>query len=260
MKIGIFDSGIGGLSILEKAVSCIPDAEYIYYADTEHVPYGSKSLEEIRGYCDSIVQFLISKGCEIIVIACNTATSVAASYLRARYSNIPILGIEPAVKPAVLARREGRILVIATPLTVKEEKLNDLVARVDDQHVTDMKALGRLPEFAERGEFDSPAVIDYLDNEFSDCDMSCYSEVVLGCTHFIQFVPVLRRYFKENICFIDGVEGTVRNLANKVGNIDSKGNAFSIDYYKSGRAADEKEIEFFQSVMNRIREITCAEI
>lgn len=100
MKIGIFDSGIGGLSVLHQAMITMPEADYIFYADVDNVPYGEKTKEEVRKLVDHAVGFLVDKGCQAIVLACNTATSAAISYLREKYK-LPIIGIEPAVKPAV---------------------------------------------------------------------------------------------------------------------------------------------------------------
>ena len=112
MKIGIFDSGIGGLSVLHEAYHLLPKQEFIFYADTENVPYGTKTPEQIVGYATKIADFLIEKGAGAIVVACNTATSVAIKELRKNY-NIPILGMEPAVKPAVEGTEGKRIMVIA---------------------------------------------------------------------------------------------------------------------------------------------------
>ena len=128
MKIGIFDSGIGGLSVLHQAMIIMPEADYIFYADVDNVPYGEKTKEEVRKLVDHAVGFLVDKGCQAIVLACNTATSAAISYLREKYK-LPIIGIEPAVKPAVEHIHESgkRVMVVSTPVTAKGEKLKKLV-------------------------------------------------------------------------------------------------------------------------------------
>ena len=123
MAIAVFDSGIGGLSVLSQARQRLPKKDYVYYADTKNVPYGVKSKEEVLGYVNEAAEFLLGLGnIEALVLACNTATSVAAASLRSKY-DIPILGMEPAVKPAVTADKVHRILVTATPLTLREEKM-----------------------------------------------------------------------------------------------------------------------------------------
>ena len=113
MKIGIFDSGIGGLSVLHEAYHQLPKQEFIFYADTQNVPYGTKSPEKIKELTFSCVEKLMDHGIKALVVACNTATSAAIKDLRLKYGNMPIIGIEPAVKPAVVCSRGGRIIVMA---------------------------------------------------------------------------------------------------------------------------------------------------
>ncbi|MCR5208872.1 MAG: glutamate racemase [Lachnospiraceae bacterium] len=265
MKIGMFDSGVGGLTLLHKAIQMMPEEAYFYYADTDHVPYGKKPVEDVISYSDDAVSFLQGMGCEAIVIACNTATSVAAEYLRHKY-DIPIIGIEPAVKPAVENNNGGRILVIATPLTVKERKLIELVGRVDEEHKVDMLALPELVSFAERGEFDSGPVSEYLktslDSFFEQNKQSGregispekYDVLVFGCTHFNHFEATLRRYFGNSISMIDGAEGTIKNLKNimKERGSVSEG-ALSVDFFESGRpVTDKSRLDFYKVLLSHL--------
>lgn len=253
MKIGMFDSGTGGLTVLYKALKALPNEEFIYYSDGDHVPYGTKTNDEVQWYCDEIVGFMMDEGCDAVVVACNTATSVAASYLRGKY-NIPIIGVEPAVKPAVENNKEGRILVIATPITVREKKLHDLVIRYDDKKIVDMLALPKLPVYAERAEFDSDEVYEYLKEEFSKIDVSVYTEVVLGCTHFKLFRPMFERFFKDDCIYFDGEDGTVRNLVRilKENHAVTSGKG-SVTYYNSGRLV--KDTSMYKSVLKRLKEL-----
>ena len=257
MKIGIFDSGIGGLSVLQMLIKIMPNEEYFYYLDSVHVPYGEKSKEDIIKYTDEAIAFLINEGCDITCIACNTATSVAAEILRKKYST-PIVGVEPAVKPAVElsanGEKEGRILVIATPVTVSEKKLHDLIEKFDNEHLVDMKALPKLPSYAEKGMFEGEEVMNYLYDEFKDTDCSIYSEIVLGCTHFKHFTKALREIFGENIEFLDGALGTARNIKRIADNNNfvSEG-SFKITYYESGKMIRNAErIRFLDSVLKRL--------
>ena len=160
MKIGIFDSGMGGLSVLHRALRMIPEADFLYYADEEHVPYGEKTREQVRGYIDEIIAFMIKKQVDAIVIACNTATSVATKEYRSQFP-LPIVGMEPAVKKAVeeYADRPGRILVAATPITIKGDKLHHLVDRVDKRDMVDLVALPKLVRFAEQEIFDQDQIV-----------------------------------------------------------------------------------------------------
>ena len=253
MKIGIFDSGIGGLSVLQEAYHQLPDQEFIFYADTEHVPYGLKTPEQIVGYAKEITDFLLSKGAEAIVVACNTATSVAIKELRSCY-DIPILGMEPAVKPAVEGTEGKRIMVIATPVTIREDKLKDLLHRVDGDHRVDLLAMPRLVEFAEREEFESEAVYDYVESQFSQYDRSKYCALVLGCTHFNYFKPAYRKYFGQETLLVDGNKGTVRHLADVLGlsispdkdiKMTEEHNILCLrntDYFFSGKEITEGEV------------------
>ena len=272
MTIGIFDSGIGGISVLTEALRLLPDERYIFYADSDRAPYGTKTSEEVKGYCDEIVERLVELGADAVLIACNTATAVAADFLREKYS-IPIIGMEPAVKPAVKHTEDlpGRVLVMATPITIRENKLARLLETVDTNHVVDLLAMPRLVEFAEAEEFDSEAVYEYIRNQVSDLDKAAYSEVVLGCTHFNYFKPAIKEIFdagREDIPgveLIDGNFGTVRHLAKKlglelkaeeeekVGDICGKGN---VDYYISGRKIEDAEIlDKFERLRRRLEEV-----
>jgi glutamate racemase len=267
MKIGIFDSGIGGLSVLHEAYHRLPKQEFIFYADTENVPYGTKTPEQIIGYTQKIATFLKDKGAEAIVIACNTATSVAVKELR-RTFDIPILGMEPAVKPAVEGTEGKRIMVIATPVTISQDKLKDLLHRVDENHRVDLLAMPRLVEFAEREEFDSSDVRAYLKEQFSSFNMSDYCALVLGCTHFNYFKPAYREYFGEDTLLVDGNAGTVRHLADVLGiecvqdsdsSFDKDHNILCMantDYYFSGKEITEGEAyEHLKRLHLRLEEV-----
>ena len=276
MKIGIFDSGLGGLSVLHEACHQLPDEEYIFYADRAHAPYGVKPTEEIFGYVDSIVTFLLEQGCDAIVIACNTATSVAVRKLRERYYNMPgntlkIVGMEPAVKPAVADNSESsrsRVLVMATPVTIREAKLKNLIDRVDENHIVDLLAMPGLVTLAESETFSGEAVTDYLDKQFSQIDPKLYSSLVLGCTHFNYFKDSYRKYFDDDTRFIDGNFGTIRYLANllelPMQNLPSGSVHFdSIEdmtrntrYFISGREVENSdELGMFTRLHNRLEEL-----
>jgi glutamate racemase len=256
LKIGIFDSGIGGLTVLHRALRELPEEDYLFYADADHVPYGEKTKEEITGYASAAVGFLAERGAKAVVVACNTATSVAIGTLRASYP-IPILGIEPAVKPAVEETDGRRILVVATPVTVREEKLHNLIARVDAEHLVDLLALPRLVPFAEKGEFRSPEVSDYLRREFSRYDLSAYSSLVLGCTHFNYFKDTFRELLPRGADILDGCAGTVNHLADVLrerGLLERGGGA--VEYFRSGRRIpDGPELARIGGLLRRLDEM-----
>lgn len=227
MKIGFFDSGIGGLTVLGHALKILPFADYIYYADIEHVPYGEKTKSEVRQYVQKAMDYMAEIKVDAVVIACNTATSVADAKLRKNYS-FPIIGMEPAVKPAVAycKERNKKILVLATSLTLREAKFNQLIHRLDATEMVDTMALGGLVKFAERFEFDTLDVNQYLQKEFASLELPDYGAVVLGCTHFPLFNKVLQQSFTKETVFFDGSVGTINHLADI---LNQKGVAPSID-------------------------------
>lgn len=217
-KIAFFDSGIGGLTVLHKALQQFPDESYIYYADTLHVPYGTKSADEVRSYIFACVEAVVRENAEAVVIACNTATSLAVNELRSMY-DIPIIGMEPAVKPAVEMNRDNgkRVLVFATALTLSQTKYNELVSRVDDEHRVDSLALPELVEWCEQLEFDPVQTAAYFRSKLSNLDLDQYGTVVMGCTHYPFYTSILRKVLPEHIQIVDGSTGTVNHLKQRLG-------------------------------------------
>ncbi len=258
MRIGFFDSGLGGLSVLHSAFGMIPCRNYIYYADEKNVPYGEKSREQIISFTDDAVSFMIEKGADAIVIACNTATSCAINFLREKYGEkTPIVGMEPAVKPAVENNSLGkRVLVTATPVTVREQKLARLIERVDTNHAADTLALPELVRFAERLEFSTEKVKSYLAEKLGAYKLDSYSSLVLGCTHFNYFKDTLSMLLPHGVMLVDGCEGTVRHLAELMNIPFGKGaDNPQVEYYFSGRACNEAELERINILHSRLAQM-----
>lgn len=214
MKIGFFDSGIGGLTVLGHALKILPFADYTYYADIEHLPYGEKTKSEVTRYVQKGMDYMAKIKVDAVVIACNTATSVAVGKLRKNYS-FPIIGMEPAVKPAVAHCKENgkKVLVLATSLTLREEKFHQLIHKLEATDMVDTLALGGLVVFAEQFKFDTSEVHQYLQKKLAPLSLSDYGAVVLGCTHFPLFEKSLRQLFSKETVFFDGSLGTVTHLA-----------------------------------------------
>ncbi len=267
MRIGIFDSGIGGLSVLHEAYHQLPDQDYIFYADTDHVPYGKRDPKEIMEYARACTYFLLEQGVDAIVIACNTATSVAVKALREEIA-LPIVSMEPAVKPAVETTEGRRVLVIATPVTLRETKLKELIERVDEDHRVDLLATPELVGFAEREEFESEAVRAYLARQFATVNPEDYSALVMGCTHFNYFKNLYRDFFPDYTAMIDGNFGTVRHLAHRleIPRQEVPDGAVTFEtteellrnttYYTSGRLVkDEEMLMHFLRLHNRLEEM-----
>lgn len=253
MKIAFFDSGMGGLSVLHYAMKVMPHEQFIFYADEEHVPYGTKTKQQVRDYVAAAFDFLAGKQVKAIVTACNTATSVAVAEMRKRY-DIPIIGMEPAVKKALDLDAKHRVLVIATPITVKGHKMELLIERVDKDHLVDRLALPELVKFAERQEFQSPAVTEYLRTNFSQYDFTKFSAVVLGCTHFNYFKDTMRTLLPPTVHFVDGNEGTVKELRHQLQERNQLENLTqSVEYYYSGKKVDDPlELDRLQIFMKQL--------
>lgn len=260
MQIGFFDSGIGGITVLHDTLKILPDEDYLYFADTINVPYGPKPKDEVKKYVFSAVNFIIGQRVKAIVVACNTATSIAIEELRAKY-NVPIIGMEPAVKPAVENNRDihKRVLVTATALTLKEEKLQNLISRLDNEHIVDLLPLPELVRYAERLEFDEKVVLPYLKEQLSEYNIDNYETVVLGCTHFSYYKDMFRKLFPPEVNIIDGNIGTAKNLKRilEEKKIINEGNG-KITFYNSGiKIEDKVELDKYDrlfKVLDNIKE------
>lgn len=205
--IGVFDSGVGGIGTLAEMMHLLPRESFLFYGDSAHAPYGTKSRTEVLGYVQNVVQELLYRRVKAVVIACNTATSVAAAELRATYQ-LPIIGMEPALKPAHELRRGGAILVLATPMTLRLEKFRLLMARYGEGAVP-LPCPG-LMELVEQEAFDQAR--QYLTDLFAPYDLTKVDAVVLGCTHYVFLRPVLQEILPENVQILDGNLGTARQL------------------------------------------------
>ena len=256
MKIAFFDSGIGGLTVLHHALKVLPREQFIFFADEDHVPYGVKTREQVTQFVGEAFDFLASRDVKAIVTACNTATSVAVAEMRSRY-DIPIIGMEPAAKRALDLDGEHRVLVVATPITVHGKKMKTLMEHVDKEHLVDLLPLPKLVEFAEEMEFDSLRVLDYLREHMKSYDFSKYSALVLGCTHFNYFKDSFRSILPDNVHFVDGNEGTVRELIRQLAARDALEELSpSVEYFYSGRKVEEpSELARLQRYMERLEEM-----
>lgn len=211
-SVGFFDSGVGGISVLKEALKLMPNEDYIYLGDSKHAPYGSKSLDEIKELTFSCVEGLLKQDVKAIVIACNTATSAAIDDLRERYKEIPIIGIEPAVKPAVNLNPSGKIIIMATPVTLNQKKFRCLYDHYSCESNIVPLPCAELVSFVERGEVKGDNVLNYLENKFSVVDLDKIGAIVLGCTHFPFVESSIRQIVGEKIPIIHGGEGTARRL------------------------------------------------
>ena len=212
--IGVFDSGLGGLTVVRQLHLDLPHERILYYGDSAHAPYGVKPPEQVRGRCFAIADRFMSRHVKAIVVACNTATSVCVNDLRLRYG-VPVIGMEPAVKLACErgGGRPQRVIVAATPLTLREHKFAALMDRFKMTHTILSQPCPDLVEIVEAGQLgDQRAVDDALHRYFGHYDYAGINSVVLGCTHFVFYRPELRRLLPSRVALIDGNAGTVRHV------------------------------------------------
>lgn len=191
--IGVFDSGMGGLSVFAHLVQQLPHERYVYLADTLHVPYGSREATDIQALTLNAVDWLIGQGCKLVVIACNTASAHGLQYARARYPAVPIVGLVPALKPAVLRSQTKQVAVLATPATLHGYLLNEVIDQVAvPQGVTVHKySIDSLVPWVELGMPATHAAVDALDSLLHTLIRLQVDQLVLGCTHFPFFKPYL---------------------------------------------------------------------
>lgn len=236
MAIAFFDSGVGGLTVLYEAMKQLPSRKFMYYADADNVPYGIKSNDEIRKLVTEAVDFLISKNIKLLVLACNTATSVVIKELRQQY-DIPIVGMEPAVKPALELQSESKILLCATDRTLREDKLKDLVENLDTNDKVTMMTLQELVLYCENFDFHSASLNAYLDDKFGEINWDSYNSIVLGCTHFSYYKNIIKKLIPDHISIIDGNLGTVNRLQSLLTKVKYQADVEKghCDYYVSKR-------------------------
>ena len=212
--IGVFDSGVGGISVLRELVATLPNEDFIYYGDSANAPYGEKSRDQVVRLSRGIVDSLLDEGVKAIVIACNTATSAAAAELRADYAFVPIIGVEPALKPATLAPDVKRILVMATPITLRLDKYQQLAEKWGGGHEVISAPCPGLAARIERGDLDAPDLSQLIE-ELVGAYAGQVDGIVLGCTHYA-FVADQIRAVVGDVPLFDGAHGTALQLQRKL--------------------------------------------
>lgn len=217
LPVGFLDSGLGGLSVLKEAVRLMPAENFIYYGDSANAPYGTKDTKTIRALTFAAVEKLISIGIKGLAVACNTATGAAVRELRDAYPDMPVVGIEPAIKPAAEMTRGGTILVLATPMTIKQEKFKQLLSRYSHAaNIVPLECEG-LMEFVEHGDLESAVLDEYFREHLLPYLADDTETVVLGCTHYSFLRPHLREFLGgRDIKIIDGNLGTSAELRHRL--------------------------------------------
>lgn len=219
--IAVFDSGVGGISVLRELVKILPNEDYIYYGDSKNAPYGMKDKETVKKLTIDAAEYLFAQGAKGLVVACNTATSAAVRALRELYPEIPIVGIEPAVKPAATIKPNCRVLAMATPMTIREEKFQNLMAKYADQaaEIIPLPCPG-LMDFVERGDLNSDSLRSYLEELLFVHRIHPVDSVVLGCTHYPFVKDMIQEVLGPDVVVYDGGEGTAREMRRRLAEAD----------------------------------------
>jgi glutamate racemase len=237
-QIGVFDSGLGGLSVLREIVRQLPSQDVLYFADSAHVPYGQRSLEQILLFSTSIISFLIGQGAAVIVVACNTASAAALYHLRAQF-NLPIVGMEPALKPAAERTHSQHVGVIATEATFQGELFARLVERFARDAVVHTRACPGLVERVEAGLVDDPETEAMLRRYLDPMLAEGIDSLVLGCTHYPLLRPAIERVAGPAVEVIDPAPAVARQAARVLAGRDERRATGSgqVAYFTSGDPA-----------------------
>ena len=212
--IAVIDSGVGGISVLRELIQCMPNERFLYFGDSANAPYGTKTAEQVRAMTDATVARLMKRGIKALVVACNTATAVAIAMLREKYPDFIIIGIEPALKPAVQRFPQGAVGIMATPVTLRGEILKRLIEQYPHENLHLIPAPG-LVELVEAGLTDSPQMDAFL-RPILEPFAGVLDGLVLGCTHYPFAAKAISRVLGEKTVLFDGGAGTARETRRRL--------------------------------------------
>ena len=245
--VGVFDSGVGGISVLRDLRALMPDEDFIYFGDGANAPYGEKSSGEIRVLAWNVVEKLLDRGIKALVIACNTATAAAAPLIRERL-DMPVVAMEPALKPASACAHGGKVVVMATPLTLSLDKFKRLMSEYG-RDALPMPCPG-LMDMVERGVVDGPEMDEYLAGVREKIGDVRVDAVVLGCTHYVFLRTAVERAF-PGAQVIDGNGGTARQLKRLLEERGlTRGESGHVGRVELITSGDPSEIELMRKLLN----------
>ncbi len=236
--VGIFDSGVGGLSVLREIRLQLPQVSVIFFADQGHVPYGPRSLEEVRGFSAAITRWLLAQGAQLIVVACNTASAAALYELRQEFHQVPFVGMEPAVKPAAETTQSGVVGVLATPATFQGRLYASVVERFAQGVTVLQDTCPGLVGQIEAGELDTPETRRILEKALKPMLEKGIDTVVLGCTHYPFVIPLIQEIVGPAVRVIDPAPAVARQVGRVLTTaqllLNSDGRPADLQYYTSG--------------------------
>jgi len=237
--IGIFDSGVGGLSVLRAIRALMPEEPVIYFGDQGHVPYGPRSLEQVRNYSEAITKFLLNLDAKLIVVACNTASAAALHYLRDKFAGIPFVGMEPAVKPAAEYTQSGLVGVLATPATFQGALYASVIERFANGVQIFQQTCPGLVELIEQGNLEGKEPRIILEDALRPMLDRGIDTVVLGCTHYPFVIPLIKQIVGETVRVIDPAPAVAKQVERRLVSSGLKrisGQSSRLRFYTSGDA------------------------
>jgi glutamate racemase len=243
--IGIFDSGVGGLSVLRAVRTLLPQESVLYLADQAHIPYGPRQQAQIRDFSVGITEFLLSQGAKLIVVACNTASAAALHDLRARFPGVPFVGMEPALKPAAAITKTGRVGVLATPTTFSGDLYTALVDRFGQGIEIYKDTCPGLVEQVERGELDSASTRTILEKALKPMLSAGVDTIVLGCTHYPFVIPLIEELTGPQVKTIDPAPAIARQTERLLGErgwFNPGERSGALQFYTSGELSALKSL------------------
>src|SRR6266496_5963663 len=235
--IGVFDSGVGGLSVLRAIRAQMPEESIIYFGDQGHIPYGPRPMEQIRNFSEAITKFLLDQDAKIIVVACNTASAAALKYLRKKFPDVQFVGMEPAVKPAAEHTQTGRVGVLATPATFQGALYASVVERFANGVELLQNTCPGLVQQIEKGNLDGEETHQILNGALLPMLEKNIDTVVLGCTHYPFVIPLIQQIVGENVRVIDPAPAVAKQtgrLLEERGTRNQSGSRGDVKFYTSG--------------------------
>src|SRR5215216_1561178 len=211
-SIGIFDSGVGGLSVLRAILAQMPEESVIYFGDQEHIPYGPRRMEQIRVFSEAITRFLLGQNAKVVVVACNTASAAALKYLREKFSDVSFVGMEPAIKPAAEHTQTGKVGVLATPATFQGALYASVVERFANGAELFQNTCPGLVQQIEQGNLTGIETRRILNKALLPMLEKNIDTVVLGCTHYPFVIPLIQEIVGENVRVIDPAPSVAKQV------------------------------------------------
>jgi glutamate racemase len=240
--IGVFDSGVGGLSVLRSLREQMPAENIVYLGDQGHVPYGARPMGEIQKFSVAIVRFLLEQGSKIIVVACNTASAAALTHLREKFPDVSIVGMEPAVKPAAESTQTGRVGVLATPATFQGALYASVVERFGTGVELLQNTCAGLVSQIENGELDTSATRKILEDALLPMMDKNIDTVVLGCTHYPFVIPLIQEIVGEKVRVIDPAPAIARQTERLLGAQNIRNNSDQVGHVKLYTSGDPQTV------------------